>query len=113
MEDKNRQNLVLVPTDFTDVADCAVSHAIEIAKKGNDELLLVHIVTPDTKTKLKKEGKTIAALEEQMQQQCDSINKHSGIKTDFELPEGNIFTTIGETAKSEEHVYWLWEPTVL
>jgi nucleotide-binding universal stress UspA family protein len=99
MEEKNRQNLVLIPTDFTEAADCAVNHAIEIAKKGKDELLLVHIVTPDTKTKLKKEGKTIAALEEQMQQQCDFIFKQHGVKAGFELPEGNIFTTIGETAK--------------
>lgn len=99
MEEKNRQNLIVVPTDFTDVADCAISHAIEIAKKGNDNLLLVHIVTADTKAKLKKEGKTLAALEEQMQNQCDSILKQSGIKASFELPEGNIFTTIGETAK--------------
>ena len=100
MEEKNRQNLILVPTDFTDVADCALSQAIAIAKKGKDELLLVHIVTPDTKAKLKKDGKTITALEEQLQKQCDSIFKEHGIKAGFELPEGNIFTTIGETAKN-------------
>lgn len=98
MEDK-KTNIILVPTDFTDVAECAINHAVSIAKTGNDSITLVHIVTPETKAKLKKEGKTIAALEAQMQQQCDAIYKQQGVKTYFELPEGNIFTTIGETAK--------------
>ena len=99
MEDKKKTNLILVPTDFTDVADCAISHAASIAKTGNDTITLVHIVTSETKAKLKKEGKTMAALEAQIQQQCDAIYKQYGVKADYELPEGNIFTTIGETAK--------------
>jgi len=99
MEDKKKTNLILVPTDFTDVAECAIDHAASIAKTGKDTITLVHIVTPDTKAKLNKEGKTIAALEAQIQQQCDSIFKQHGVKADYELPEGTIFTTIGETAK--------------
>ena len=98
MEDK-KNNLIIVPTDFTDVADCAISHAASIAKTGNDTITLVHIVTADTKAKLKKEGKTLADLQAQIQQQCDEITKQHGVKADYELPEGNIFTTIGETAK--------------
>lgn len=97
MEKKN--NLILVPTDFTEVAECAINHAIGIAKAADDSLLLVHIVTPETRTKLKKEGKTVSALEKQMQEQCDEIFSKHGVKAAFELPEGNIFTTIGETAK--------------
>ena len=46
---------ILVPTDFSKLSINALEVAIEIAKKGNDELLLVHIVTPETKAKLKKE----------------------------------------------------------
>ncbi len=99
MKDLKLKNLIIVPTDFTDVADCAISHAASIAKTGNDTITLVHIVTSETKAKLKKEGKTMASLEKQMQEQCDLILKQHGVTANYELPEGNIFTTIGETAK--------------
>lgn len=35
---------VLVPTDFTGVADAAVDHAVKIARKFNGEVFLLHIV---------------------------------------------------------------------
>lgn len=98
MEEK-KNNLILVPTDFTDVAECAINHAISVAKTGNDDIVLVHIITPETKAKLKIEGKDMSALQAQMQKQCDAISSQHGIKAEYELPEGNIFTTIGETAK--------------
>lgn len=99
MEEK-KNNLILVPNDFTEVADCAISHAVSIAKTGNDTITLVHIVTPETKAKLKKEGKSVDDLKNQLQSQCDKIKSEHGVDADYELPEGNIFTTIGETAKN-------------
>ena len=35
---------VLVPHDFTNVADCAISHAAKIAKSYNGEVHLLHVV---------------------------------------------------------------------
>jgi len=102
MKDKEITNLILVPTDFTDVAECAINHAVSVAKTGKDHITLVHIVTADTKAKLKKEGKTLAALQAQLQEQCDTIFKQHGVKADYELPEGDIFTTIGETARKRK-----------
>lgn len=37
-----------------------------------------------------------------MQQQCVSIYKQHGVKSDYELPEGNIFTAIGKHQKNAE-----------
>ena len=35
---------VLVPHDFTAVADCAVSHASKVAKSYNGEVFLLNVV---------------------------------------------------------------------
>ena len=42
----NRQtnNNILVPTDFSEVADFAVKHAINVAKAYNNEITLIYII---------------------------------------------------------------------
>lgn len=38
------RDTIIVPTDFTPVADCAIDHALEIAKLFNHKVCLLHIV---------------------------------------------------------------------
>jgi nucleotide-binding universal stress UspA family protein len=84
-------NLFLVPTDFTAVADCAVSHAICVAKAVNGELALLHVIAKD-KDRVQAEGKLqkIAA---------DIMAKHS-MPVKCVVKDGNIFDDIGGVAET-------------
>lgn len=94
-----KEPIILVPTDFTEEAENAVAHAAVIAKTNNDEIRLVHIVNNDTKSKLKKAGQTLDDLRTKMEGMTADITSKYGVKSDFHLREGSIFSTIGELAK--------------
>ncbi len=84
-----KTQIILVPTDFTKVADCAVNHATSIASFLNGEVLLLHVIA-------NKKG------EEEIQDKLDKIA--AGITAKHNIParglliEGNIFEDIGEVA---------------
>lgn len=96
---KTKEPIILVPTDFTEEAENAVAHAATIAKVGGDEVRLVHIVNNDTKSKLKKAKETLDDLRARMEKMCEAITAEHGVKSDFHLREGSIFSTIGELAE--------------
>lgn len=93
-----KEPIILVPTDFTEEAQNAVAHAASIAKAGRDEIRLVHIVNNDTKSKLKKAQESLDDLRNRMDGMAKEISAQHGIKADFHLREGSIFSTIGEIA---------------
>ncbi len=82
---------ILVPTDFTAVADNAISHAIAVAKTINGEIAIVHVVPKkshidEAKTRL---GLLMARLE----------NEKSGVEMKPMVRVGSIFEDIGEVAE--------------
>lgn len=80
---------ILVPHDFTSVADCAVSHAAKIAKSYNGEVFLLHVVSRTKEIDGAKEKLTAIALE---------AEKNHNISTHIIVRIGNIFEDIGDVA---------------
>ncbi|MCC6635794.1 MAG: universal stress protein [Chitinophagaceae bacterium] len=81
---------ILVPTDFTKVADCAVDHAINLASLLNGQIVLLHVIEKENEeheAKLKLEGLTKQIFEKYK------------IEVDYILRVGNIFDDIGAVAK--------------
>ena len=97
MADKNP--IILVPTDFSEAANTAINHAATVAKQAGDEVRLVHIVNKDTKSKLKKAGESLDDLNAKMKSQVEEIANTYGVKSDYHLREGSIFSAIGEVAE--------------
>lgn len=97
MAEKNP--IILIPTDFSEAANTAINHAVKVAKSSGDEIRLVHIVNKDTKSKLKKAGESLDDLNAKMKAEVEKIQSNDGVKADFHLREGSIFTTIGEVAE--------------
>ena len=97
MAEKNP--IILVPTDFSDAAETAINHAATLAKVTGDEIRLVHIVNKDTKSKLKKAGESLDDLNAKLKAKLEEITTEYGVKADYHLREGSIFTTIGEVAE--------------
>lgn len=88
---KNR--IILVPYDFTEEADCAVNHAVSVAKNREAAVILTHVIDKKTLSRLKSEKKTAADLEQELKDIADKAAV-SGVETGAVAREGDIFTTI-------------------
>ncbi len=81
---------IIVPWDFSQVAENAFQHAVNISKSLNRDILLLHIV-PDMKEAGTKKSDLEAASEK--------LGKEYGVKPHSEVVDGNIFHAIGNTAR--------------
>jgi nucleotide-binding universal stress UspA family protein len=92
MSTKER-DIILVPTDFTPVADCAIDHAIEIAKLFNHKICLLHIVGKKTSVVARDKVKS------QLERISTGYSNRSGIQITYRVEEGSIFDEISKTAE--------------
>jgi len=101
-------NVILVPTDFSDVANNAVDHAVAIAKIYGNEILLVHIVEASFLSSIIggknniKGGIVGQMLQDKLNEQCNAITEKHGVKAKGLIKEGRIYKTILEIAEEEE-----------
>ncbi|MCU4163128.1 universal stress protein [Carboxylicivirga caseinilyticus] len=84
------KNTILIPFDFTEVADIAVQHAIKVSKKLDADILLLHIVKKDT---------LIAEQEKQLKESAEKISSKWGTLPKTLVKEGTIFKTINEVVE--------------
>lgn len=94
-------NIILVPTDFSEVCNNAMNQAVEAAKFLNYKVILLHVIDKNTKSQLKKENETIDAIEIKLNNIAAEITNSSNLVVDVIAKEGDIFTTIGEVAHDE------------
>ena len=85
------QRHIIVPWDFTHVADNAFQHALNISKTLHRDIVLLHIVA---------EKKDIPAKESKLKQACEKLGSETGKKPEAKVVSGSIFHAIGETAKA-------------
>ena len=81
---------VLVPHDFTSVADCALNHAAQIASSFQGEVYLLHVVAKAKNVEEIKGNLTVVAVEAEARLK---ITVHVIVRI------GNIFDDIGDVAK--------------
>lgn len=87
------RDTILVPTDFTDVSEYAVDHAIEIAKIFKHKICLLHVISRRTTGS----GKMMI-MQENMENQAAAISERTMLEVSYMIVEGSIFTTISEVA---------------
>lgn len=87
---KENEHIIVIPWDFTNVAEYALQHGFKFAEKANSkEIILVHII--------KNEKDYDSAFEKLQQVASDNQGKNGLTITPF-VRKGSIFTTIGEVA---------------
>ncbi|MBA3898963.1 MAG: universal stress protein [Bacteroidetes bacterium] len=86
---KNGKKNILVPTDFTKVAECALGHAQVMAKNLDAEITLLHVVGKQSEVEEAK-GK--------LKQIAQKASQESGININILARVGNIFDDIGDVA---------------
>ena len=85
----NKIYKVLVPHDFTSVADCAVSHASKIAKSFQGEVHLLHVVS---------KAKEVDSAKEKLTKIAEQAETKYGANMHVIVRIGNIFDDIGDVA---------------
>ncbi len=98
MEDKLK-NIILVPTDFSEVTDNAATQAAEAASAFGYEIKLLHVIDKNTKAFLKQENLQPESIDIRLQAMCNEIIDNNGIAATFITREGDIFTTIADVAE--------------
>lgn len=92
-------NIILVPTDFSEVTENAMKQGAAAAKYLNYKLALLHVIDKTTKTQLKKEHEDAKVIDQKLETIAQQVKAEYGIKVKTYAKEGDIFTTISEVAK--------------
>lgn len=91
--DPRNCDAILVPVDFTVVADFAIDHASAIARIFGYRLYLLHVISKKQKgTKKEKEA------EEKLIQIASRLTRDYNLKVTQMIREGNVFKTINGVA---------------
>jgi len=80
---------VLVPHDFSSIADCAVNHAAKIAKSFKGAVFLLHVVARE---------KEIAEAKSKLTKLANTAENNYGVAFHIIVRIGNIFEDIGDVA---------------
>lgn len=78
---------ILVPWDFSQVADYALQHALEYIKVTGDQIALVHVV---------KKQKEIEPAKIKLQEIVKKTKAEAGVDIETIVREGSIFTSISD-----------------
>lgn len=92
MANPNESKMVIVPWDFSHVAEYALEHALHVVKQLEKELVLMHVVTKETPEEARKQAA------ERLEIRVGEIEKQHGIRPLGMVKEGNIFSTISDYA---------------
>ncbi len=85
-----KQKLIVVPWDFTPVADHALAHAVKISRMVKNDICLLHIVDKDIKPQT--EGEKKAMLKTVADENAQKYN----MTIIPAISKGTIFTAIGD-----------------
>jgi nucleotide-binding universal stress UspA family protein len=90
------KKIIIVPWDFTDVAESALAHAVKIGRMVGNDICLLHIVDPDVKVKAEGEKKAL------LKHIADESTRKYSINIIAKIIKGSIFTSIAEFANSKD-----------
>jgi nucleotide-binding universal stress UspA family protein len=96
---KKYNSIVLIPTDFSDVCNNAISHGVKLAKFLGYKVCILHIINKETKAELKKKNASMDYVENRLKEYKKYYTNKYQIEIDTLAVEGNIFSTISEVAK--------------
>lgn len=96
---ETKKNIILVPFDFTELAEVAVAHAAGLAKAQGWSVMLLHIINKDTRALLNVYKVTDDLVNERLNEKISALSAQHNIKFEFIAREGSIFTDIAKVAE--------------
>jgi nucleotide-binding universal stress UspA family protein len=93
---EEHKKLIVVPWDFTTVAEHALAHAVKISRMVGNEICLLHIV--DNGIALKEENQKKVQLKQLVEENSKKFN----VPITYHLSKGSIFSAIADYANEKE-----------
>ena len=90
------QKLIVVPWDFTPVADHALAHAVKISRMVRNDVCLLHIIDAGIKASAEGEKKVM------LQHVAEENSKKYNITISAEIKKGSIFSAIAEFVNEKD-----------
>lgn len=97
-QEKKYNNIVLIPTDFSEVCGNAISHGVKLARFLGYKACILHIVNKETRAALKKKNVSIDYVDWRLKEYKKYYTKKYEVEVDTMAVEGSIFSTISEVA---------------
>jgi nucleotide-binding universal stress UspA family protein len=88
--------LIVVPWDFTEVAEYALSHSIRIARQVNGDIVLLHILDKSLMPGVE------AARRDKLRSIAEEASRNHGLTVKYHLTKGSIFNEISDYANDNE-----------
>ena len=96
--DSKTNNIILIPTDFSEVCNNAINQGAEIAGFLRHKICLLHVVNKETKNYLKKKNLNVNFIDDKLNELSDKITSQFSIEVITMVKEGSIFSIIPEVA---------------
>jgi len=96
---ENKNDILLVPYDFTDIGNYALEHAIGLAKIIVHDVYLFHVINKETRARLKREKLPENHIETELQKIVEKATEDNKVYVKYLVREGSIFTDIAAVAK--------------
>jgi nucleotide-binding universal stress UspA family protein len=93
---EEHQKIIVVPWDFTPVADHALAHAVKISRQVGNRICLLHIVDKGIKPHAEGEKKVL------LKHVAEENGKKYNMPLMSEIKKGTIFTAIGDFVNQKD-----------
>jgi nucleotide-binding universal stress UspA family protein len=97
--DATMKDIILVPTDFSEVCANAANQAAETASLLGQKVTLLHVINNDTKAFLKSEDFDPSSVLVRLNEMATELNAKYNVDVNAITREGSIFTEIAEVSK--------------
>jgi len=104
MKDRKTNNQILVPTDFSDDARCAVTHAARVAKAYGNEITLVYVIEEGFLGGIFAKSQAAImkdAIAMKLDVRAKEVAAEFGVKVSTRVETGKVYKTIAEIANNE------------
>ncbi|MDA0685375.1 MAG: universal stress protein [Bacteroidetes bacterium] len=102
--ERKTNNSILVPTDFSEVADRAVEHSVLVAKAYGNDITLLYVLEEGLFSGLFA-GSQSAMIEDAMKikldQQAKELSERCNITINTRVAKGSVYKTIAQIANAE------------
>ena len=91
-------NIILVPTDFSDVCHNAIEYAVRMADKIGFKVFIYHVINKDTLAMFKEENELNAAVDQKLNGIANVFRLQSNVEIETGYEDGSIFDLIHKKA---------------
>jgi nucleotide-binding universal stress UspA family protein len=88
------KNVIIVPTDFSEVCENAVRHTLQIAKYIEYKVILLHVINKDTLAYLEKNNLSKSSIEAKLKEHVEKYKIEFGVEVSYDLREGKLFKQV-------------------